>query len=101
MITAVTVIPGTKIVPGKQLSAEIFGGKNQSHVSSSPKPDGPVCKQPVDRGKQGGATVNRKHPEGGISFQGHFPAAQPVKCGKDDFHAPAGEAAGEEIFEKG
>jgi len=51
----------------------------------------------ADGGQKGSTAVDGEHPDGGFAFQGHVPAAERVKGGKENFHAPAGEAAFEEI----
>jgi len=83
---------------GQHFASEIFHGKNQAHISQAPGPGGLFAKQPTERGKDGGASIDGKHPQRSVSHQSHVPAAEGVHGGKNDFHAPADETAFEKVF---
>ncbi len=63
---AAMVIPGTGFMLCKQLSGEIFHGKDQACVGKPAEPCGFFGYQAADRGKKSGTAIDGEHPERGI-----------------------------------
>lgn len=66
--SAPAIVPGTELMSGKQAAGEIFAGKDEAHVGQSPEPERPVFQQASYGGHEGGAAVNGKHPDRGVSL---------------------------------
>ena len=99
--SASAVIPRTESVPGKQAAREIFGGKDDSHISQPAKPGRSVSQNPAHGGNDGGTAVNGKHPDRGHALQGKVTAAERAQGGEENFHAPPDESAFQKISCKG
>ena len=55
--------------------------------------EGKRAKRPKYGGKKADASVDGKHPQGGLPSQGKLSSLKSDHCGIKDFHAPAGKAA--------
>ena len=97
---AAAVIPRTEPPLFQYPPGEIFSGKDHTHIGKAAEPERLSFQQPADRRQNGYAAVNGEHPDRGVSFKRHVPAAKGVQSGKQDFHAPAGEAAFYKIMKK-
>lgn len=98
---AAAVVPGTETLFFQKVAREVFCGKDQAHISEASDPKGPFPQQPAQRGKDGCASIDGEHPDGGCAFERHIPPAERIQGGEQDLHAPAGKAAFYKILEKG
>ena len=98
---AASIVPGAGFSACQQLSGGIFQREDQAHIRRPSCPERFFAEEEAQRREEGGAPVDRKHPEGGASLKGHIPAAQGACGGEKNLHAPACQTAFAEVFEKG
>lgn len=98
---AASIVPGAGFSACQQLSGGIFQREDQAHIRRPSCPERFFAEEAAQRREEGGAPVDRKHPEGGAPLKGHIPAAQGACGGEKNLHAPACQTAFAEVFEKG
>lgn len=95
------VIPRTEFVFFEQSAADIFYEEDEIHIRQAAYPGIFPLKQSADGGQNGGEAIDGKHPEGSTAHEGHISPAQGIYGSKNDFHAPACQAAFEKVFDEG
>lgn len=98
--TALSVVPWAELIFGEQPAGEIFRGKDHAHIGQATEPERSFPDDTVHKGDDGGTSIDGKHPDRGDASQGQVAVAQRADGGEDDFHAPAGQTALQEIFYK-
>ncbi len=97
---------GTLIIPGacpaavKKPACKIFAQKYAGCIDAAAEGKGEMLQDPKQRTKQTGAAIDGKHPQGGLSHQGHISLAQGIKGGESNFKAPSRQPAFKKVFKK-
>ena len=91
------IIPGTCVPVPEQNTAGIFPQINAQHIDKTAFPERGGDKPPHQRRQKGGASVDGKHPEGGVSGQFRIPDSKRMKAGPQNFHTPSGHTTSQKI----
>lgn len=93
------IVPGTEIAFLEEAAGDIFSGQDESGINASPDRPGQPPGQAEDGSQQAACSIDGKHPQGSGSFQRHVPSLQGMEGSKQDFEAPAEDAAFEKVFD--
>ena len=93
MKAGMLIIPGTGFLFGKQTAGGVFGGKDAEGVYKTPDKNGEFFDQSINRLQKCAHTVNKEHKDRGSSGSGGFPPAKGLQGSKQNFKAPAKDAA--------
>ena len=93
-----SVIPGADAFFPQKASGYIFARKDEQGIKEAPPDPGKPPEQVKDGRKQTARPVDGEHPEGGNAPEGEVPSSQGLQGSKDDFQAPAKDAAFDKIL---
>lgn len=91
--SGLSVIPGTDFSSAQKAAGYIFRAQDQDGVNHAPDERGFFSQQNRQGIQKTAGSVNGKHPQRGGSLQGEIPPAEGMEGCKNDFQAPAQDAA--------
>lgn len=91
------VIPGTEVPFLEEPSKKGFSCQDEPGIDTAPDGPGQPSGQPENGGQQAPGSVDGKHPQGSGALEGHIPSLQGMEGRKQDFQAPAQDAAFEKV----
>jgi len=87
------VVPGADFFSHKKIPGKKFTKENTDGIYGSSYKHGKPFQKGKKRSQKTGASVNGKHPQGGLSNQTELSFLQGTKGRKEDFHTPSSQAA--------
>ena len=98
MIRRPAVVPGAHVLLLQEAAAYIFSKKNAGHVDESPLKKRCVFHFLHNRCKEGRASVDGEHPEGGSAGQLQIADPEGMQTGPEKLHGPADHSASKKIL---
>ena len=93
------IVPGTKLTPAKPSPGDIFAGEYDDGIDQTAEYEVTVAYHTADRGKEGGESVYRKHPDRGSAGETVIPLAKRMERRKGNLQKPSQQPAVYEIVD--
>lgn len=92
------IIPGTASSFSEKAAGQIFRAEDSDRINKTAQPEGIFFKKPGKRMKKRSHSVNREHPEGGMSRQFSVTTAKGEKACPQKLQTPAAYATFHKII---